>query len=260
MAGAGLAGRIALVTGAGRGIGRGIAEQLALAGAAVAVNDLDPATAADTAAWLRRSGATAHDVPGDVADEAAVDRIFAAIETAFGATAELLVNNAGIPGTGYHFLDLPAARWDELIRVNLRGTFLPAQRLARALVAARRPGAIVNIGSVQGDRAYFDNVPYDATKSGIAGATRAMALDLAPHRIRVNAVCPGFTRTERWSALSEATAAQRRAMIPLGQEATPEDIGRAAVFLLSADAANITGQTLYVDGGLTAQLHPRLPE
>lgn len=270
-----LAGRVALVTGSTRGIGKGIARHLVALGAAVGINGIDgqaeavcaelraartpepgPAGAGDGG----RARPAVHPVDGDVADEATVERIFDELERAFGQPVDLLVCNAGIPSTGYHFLDLPAARFDELLRVNLRGVFLPAQRFARALVAAGRPGAIVTIGSVGGARAHWDNVPYDATKGGVEAGTRALALDLARHRIRANCVCPGFTRTERWAELTPEQLAGRRALIPLGQEALPEDIGAAVAFLGSEAARTITGQTLYVDGGLTAQLHPPLYE
>lgn len=252
-----LAGRVALVTGSTRGIGKGIAGRLLELGAAVGVNGIDNLADAICAEFRAAGLSAVTPVDGDVADEATVDRMFTGVEAAFGRPVDILVNNAGIPTTGYHLLDCPTEVWDRIIATNLRGIFLCSRRAARAMVAAKTPGAIVNIGSVHGDRSMWHDVPYDASKGGVEAMTRAMAIDLGRHNIRVNSVCPGFTRTERWDSLSASEVTARRSNIPLQMEATPLDIANAVAFLVGPYSANIAGVSLYVDGGLTASLFTR---
>jgi NAD(P)-dependent dehydrogenase (short-subunit alcohol dehydrogenase family) len=243
-----LSGTVALVTGAQQGIGRAIAVALARDGADIGVNYLDdPAAAESVAKEVRALGRRAAIVKADVMRAGDVDAMVAAIAGALGPP-DVLVNNAGVfPRSD--FLDLAEREWDQVLNVNLKGGFLCAQAVARALVAAGRPGAIVNIASsaVRGDPR---GVHYSASKAGVVGLTRAMALALAPHRIRVNAIAPGMTDTQqpRYGNTEEQLAIKARE-IPLGRMAQPEEIARVAVFLATSDAEWITGELIHVNGG-----------
>ena len=240
--------KVALVTGAQQGIGRAIAVALARDGADVGVNFLDDAAAAEgVAGEIRGLGRRAVTVQGDVSKAASVETMVKAVSVALGPP-EILVNNAGVfPRAS--FLELPELEWDHVLGVNLKGSFLCAQAVARALVAANRPGAIVNISSsaVRGDPR---GVHYSSSKAGIVGLTRAMALALAPHRIRVNAIAPGLTDTAqpRYSNTEEQIA-ERAREIPLGRIAQPEEIANVVVFLASSEAGWVTGELIHVNGG-----------
>ena len=243
-----LSGKVALVTGAQQGIGRAIAVALARDGADVGVNFLDDAERAEhVAGEIRSLGRRAVTVQADVAQAASVEAMVAAVVDALGPP-EVLVNNAGVfPRAS--FLELQEREWDHVLGVNLKGSFLCAQAVARALVAGDRPGAIVNISSsaVRGDAR---GVHYSASKAGVVGLTRAMALALAPHRIRVNAIAPGLTDTQqpRYGNTEEQLAVRARE-IPLGRMAQPEEIARVAVFLATSEACWITGELIHVNGG-----------
>ena len=243
-----LSGKVALVTGAQQGIGRAIAIGLARDGADIGVNFLDdPAAAESVAGEVRALGRRAVVMKADVTRTAEVEAMVAAVAGALGPP-EILVNNAGVfPRSP--FLELTEREWDHVLGVNLKGGFLCAQAVARTLVAARRPGAIVNIASsaVRGDPL---GVHYSSSKAGVVGLTRAMALALAPHRIRVNAIAPGLTDTAqpRYGNTEEQLAVKARE-IPLGRMAQPEEIARVAVFLATSDAAWITGELIHVNGG-----------
>lgn len=243
-----LSGKVALVTGAQQGIGRAIAVALARDGADVGVNFLDEPSAAERVAdEIRSLGRRALAVQADVAQAASVEAMVTAVVDALGPP-EVLVNNAGVfPRAS--FLELQEREWDHVLGVNLKGSFLCAQAVARALVAGDRPGAIVNISSsaVRGDAR---GVHYSASKAGVVGLTRAMALALAPHRIRVNAIAPGLTDTAqpRYGNTEEQLAV-RASEIPLGRMAQPEEIARVAVFLATSEACWITGELIHVNGG-----------
>jgi 3-oxoacyl-[acyl-carrier protein] reductase len=243
-----LSGKVALVTGAQQGIGRAIAVALARDGADVGVNFLDePSAAEHVADEIRSLGRRAIAVQADVARAASVEAMVTAVVDALGPP-EVLVNNAGVfPRAS--FLELQEREWDHVLGVNLKGSFLCAQAVARALVAGDRPGAIVNISSsaVRGDAR---GVHYSASKAGVVGLTRAMALALAPHRIRVNAIAPGLTDTQqpRYGNTEEQLAVRARE-IPLGRMAQPEEIARVAVFLATSEACWITGELIHVNGG-----------
>jgi NAD(P)-dependent dehydrogenase (short-subunit alcohol dehydrogenase family) len=244
-----LSGKVALVTGAQQGIGRAIALALTREGADVCVNFLDDRDAAERVAGeVRAGGRKAMVVQGDVARSRDVEAVVAAATRDLG-TPDILVNNAGVFPRS-QFLDLAESEWDHVLGVNLKGGFLCAQAAARAMVAAGKAGAIVNISSsaIRGDPR---GVHYSASKAGVLGMTRAMALALAPHRIRVNAIAPGLTDTAqpRYGNTEEQIAA-RAAEIPIGRMAQPEEIARVAVFLASDDAAFITGELIHANGGL----------
>ena len=244
--------RVAIVTGAGSGNGRGIALRFAEEGARIVAADVDVEAARQTADLVARAGGEAHALRADVSrrDEAA-----AMVEAAgerFGAV-DILVNNAGVE-TLVPVLDLAESEWDRVIDTNLKGAFLCGQIAARAMVSAGTPGAIVNIASINAKIALAGQAHYTASKGGLVMLTKAMALDLAPHGIRVNAIGPGVIETRMTErSLSDP---QRRAMllskVPLGRVGQPRDVAHAALFLASDEASYITGATLYVDGGWLA--------
>ena len=244
-----LAGKVALVTGAQQGIGRAIAVALAKDGADVAVNYLDDRAAAEeTSAGVRRAGRRACLVQGDVARPGDAAALVDAVARDLGTPA-ILVNNAGV-FPRVEFLAMSEADWDHVLDVNLKGSFLCAQAAARRMVAAGTGGAIVNLASVA-MRGTPLGVHYSASKAGVMGLTRAMALALAPHRIRVNAIAPGLTDTAQPRyGNSEAELVELGRQIPLeGRMATPEEIARVAAFLASDEAGWVTGQTIHVNGG-----------
>jgi NAD(P)-dependent dehydrogenase (short-subunit alcohol dehydrogenase family) len=244
-----LAGKAALVTGAQQGIGRAIAVALARDGADVGVNYLDDRAAAErVVADVRDAGRRACLVPGDVSRPSDAEAMVAAVARELGAPA-ILVNNAGV-FPRVDFLAMTEVEWDHVLDVNLKGSFLCAQAVARRMVETGRGGAIVNLASVA-MRGTPLGVHYSASKAGVMGLTRAMALALAPHRIRVNAIAPGLTDTAQPRyGNSEAELVEMGRQIPLeGRMATPEEIARVAVFLAGEESSWITGQTIHVNGG-----------
>ncbi|HEU4368599.1 MAG TPA: SDR family NAD(P)-dependent oxidoreductase [Methylomirabilota bacterium] len=243
-----LSGRIGLVTGAQQGIGQAIAIALAREGADVALNFLDDqAAAARAAGEVRGLGRRAVLVQGDVSRRAEVEAMVATVVKELGPP-DIVVNNAGVfPRVA--FLEMRDEDWDHVLDINLKGGFLCAQAGARAMVAAGRAGAIVNISSsaIRGDPR---GVHYSASKAGVIGLTRAMALALAPHGIRVNAIAPGTTDTAqpRYGNTEEQLAARARDT-PFGRMARPDEIARVAVFLAGEDAGWVTGEVIHVNGG-----------
>ncbi len=269
-----LTNKVAVVTGGARGIGAGIARVMAGQGALVAVFDLDGAEAQKTAAALAIPGTG---LACDVAVESEVTLALQAVIERFGGL-DILVNNAGAgrgpldpnitrpTGGGGHVDAMSVEAWDEQLAQNLRTTFVMTKAAAPYL-KARGGGAIVNIASIAGITAAPALPAYAAAKAGVISLTRSVALDYAPHDIRVNAICPGFLWTRAWEGLATGMKLSVPQMadrepreiflevvkrgVPLGREQTPEDIGELAAFLAGDAARNITGQWIAVDGGIT---------
>lgn len=243
-----LDGKAALVTGAGRGIGLAAAQALARAGAhvALAARSLDEIEAAAQA--LRDEGLLARALRLDVTD---VEATAAAI--AAEAPFDILVNNAGTNRPA-SFLDVSVADFDAVCEINVRAAFFVAQAVARRLVEAGRPGSIINMSSQMGHVGGQRRSVYCATKHAMEGFTKAMALDLAPHGIRANTICPTFIETPMTRPFFEDPAfmADVLAKIPLGRVGTPQDIGGAVIYLASDASSLVTGSALKVDGGWTA--------
>lgn len=241
--------RVAIVTGAAQGIGAACAQRLAAGGAAVALWDVDAERGTALAESLVVQGRRAAFFRCDVARKTEVDAALAATLTAFGRV-DLLVNNAGIFRAA-EFLDITEADWDAVIGVNLKGAFLVGQAVARAM-AGHGGGAIVNMSSVNGVLAIPSIVSYNASKGGIDQLTRGMALALADHHIRVNAVAPGTIATElAKNAVLGSEAAKQRIMsrTPMRRLGEPEEIAGVVAFLLSDAASYLTGEIVYADGG-----------
>jgi len=242
--------KVAVVTGAAQGIGAACADRLARDGAMVALWDIDDARGEALAAALASRGHKAIYVHCDVARKAAVDAALAATLGAFGRV-DALVNNAGIFKAA-DFLDITEADWDAVIGVNLKGAFLVAQAVARTMVARGGGGAIVHMSSVNGLMAIPSIASYNVSKGGINQLTRVMALALADHGIRVNAVAPGTIATElAKNAVLGSDAARARIMsrTPMKRLGEPAEVADVTAFLLSNAASYMTGQIVYVDGG-----------
>ena len=250
-----LTGQVALVTGSSRGIGAAIASRLAAAGAAVAINYRSNAAAADGVIdAIRAAGGEALRVPGDVSDENAAEAVVKTTADRLGRL-DILVNNAGV-NRDRLLLRMSAADWDEVLSVNLRGTFLPT-RFAVPLMVRQRYGRIVNISSVVGISGNPGQANYAASKAGQIGLAKAVAREVASRNITVNAVAPGFIATGddaggMTAALTDEQRAQILGRIPAGRFGAAEDVAAAVLYLASPGAAYITGQTLTIDGGLTA--------
>jgi len=248
---ASLTGRTAVVTGAGAGIGKGIALGFAAFGARVAILELVEDAARATAAAVEAAGGEALALPTDVRDGEAVERAVAATVERFGGV-DVLVNNVG--GTfRAPFLETREKGWDAIVRTNLKTVFHGVRAVAPRMIAQGGGGSIINIVSIEGERAAPLYAPYAACKAGVISFTQSMAVELGPHRIRVNAIAPDICLTEGLERLlGEAERSRHPFLVPLGRAGIPEDVAGAAIFLASDLAGYVTGITLHVDGGTHA--------
>jgi 3-oxoacyl-[acyl-carrier protein] reductase len=240
-----LTGQIALVTGAGRGIGLATALALAQRGAGIAINDIE-ADAADAAlALVEAMGAEALACPGDISDPVQVKSMIEATVARF-ERLDILVNNAGIGGRGLTLLELTLDEWERFLKIDLTGVFLCCQA-AVPLMMRRGGGKIVNLSSIFGLSGAAGSIPYSAAKAGVIGLTHALARELAPHRINVNAVAPGLIDTAM--SRTRGTVDSMRAQVPWPRIGRPEDVAEIIAFLVSARAEFITGQVISPNGG-----------
>ena len=237
---------IALVTGAGSGIGAAIAERLAADGHRVAVNDLHIDSAMATATRIRATGGEAQGYAADVSDEAAVGTMLAAVHADLGAP-DILVNNAGFAHQA-PFLDITPAQFDRIFAVHVRGTYLVTRACLPAMIDAGH-GIVVNIASQLGQIGGVELVHYAAAKAAIIGMTKSLAREMSPKGIRINAVAPGPINTPLVETLSDDWKDMKRAELPLGRFGEPSEIGGVVSFLCSADAALFVGQTLGPNSG-----------
>lgn len=240
----------ALVTGGDSGIGRTLVLAFADHGYDVAFTYLQPnVQARELEAEISERGRKAFGFQSDAGDADAVSQLYSDVEQAMGDTLDVLVNNAGIQ-TWSPLLDLDVADFDRVIRTNLRGCFLNTQIAAKHMIAAGKKGAIINLGSGCNKLGFPNLSDYTASKGGIEQFTKASALELGPHGIRVNCVAPGAIATERTADETEGYAEKWSALTPLRRVGTPADIVGPVLFLASKAADFVTGQTLYVDGGV----------
>lgn len=262
-----LEGKIAIVTGTSPNIGGGIAEGLAEEGATVVCVDLAADNASQCAEAIRRRGGQALGIACDVTDEGQVEAMVARARETYGGV-DVLVNNAGILG-GLSVLEMPLERWNRQIAVNLTGTFLCTKHAARAMVAGRRRGSIVVVVSTAGHQGQAGNIAYSTSKSGLLNFTRAAAMDLARHGIRVNSLTPTATDTDEAADRAVAWGRPRPEprtrgldfpkMIPMGKLPSPRHYAHAVAFLASDEAEMITGIDLRVDAGAIAKYWPWIP-
>jgi 3-oxoacyl-[acyl-carrier protein] reductase len=241
-----LTGKIALVTGSGRGIGKAIAVKLAAAGAAVVINDIEESSAA-TAAEIRQTGKESLFIRANVSSSTEVNQMIEQIIQTYGKL-DILVNNAGITRDGLA-MRMSDEDWDAVLNINLK-SFFYCSRAAVKYMLRQRSGRIINISSISGIMGNVGQINYSAAKAGIIGLTRSLAKEMGSRQITVNAICPGFIETDMTAKLSDAIKEEAKKRIPLASFGKPEDIAAAVTFFASDYARYITGQFICIDGGM----------
>jgi glucose 1-dehydrogenase len=247
--------KVALITGANSGIGRGIAERFAAEGAHVVVNYLPGGTRdADATAEVAAFPTASLAVPGDVAKRADVEKMFAAVVAKFGRV-DIVINNAGIE-IKKAFVDVTDDEWNRVLNVNLFGAFLVSQAGARQMIAQKSPGKLIFVSSVHEDIPFPGYTAYCASKGGVRMMMRNLAMELAPYKINCNNIAPGAIATPINQSVLDNPQALKDALteIPWGRFGTPAEVASVATFLASAESDYVTGSTYYVDGGLTQQV------
>ncbi len=255
-----LAGRVALITGGAQGIGHAIARLFHNGGACVFILDCDDNAGNKAAETMtgENSSLPVRYVPLDLGDPGQIAIAVKEVQKLHDRV-DVLINNAGI-GSKKTIETLTTADWDRIMNVNLRGAFLLTKELLPLF--PKSGGSIVNISSIHATHAFPDSIPYACSKAALVALTRNLALDLAPRRIRVNCICPGYIDTRLWDRSLESApnpeqvARQTAALHPVGRRGIPQDVGEAALFLASEKSSFITGTDLVVDGGLTVRAHP----
>jgi len=238
--------QVAIVTGAGQGIGFEIAKQLAINGALVVLNDADAALANSAVAKINAAGGQCIAIAGDASDLTFIKEMVAIAVEKFGRVT-LAVANAGLSLYG-NFFDFPVADFDRVMKVNLGGSFFLAQTVANQIILQKSGGSILFLSSVTGHRAMKDLAAYATSKAGLEMLAKNLVIELSPYQITVNTIAPGATLTERTLTFDDYKNGWS-AMTPMGRPATVEDIANAGLFLLSPASRHITGQNLIVDGG-----------
>ncbi|SRR5690554_5442135 len=239
--------RVAIITGASRGIGRSVAEHMAERGANIVAVSRNAADTQDLVAQIKNAGGNAVSVAADVSNAADVDAMLKVAQDTFGRV-DILVNNAGITRDAL-LPRLKDEHWDEVLNINLKGAFLCTRAVSRVM-AKQRYGRIINITSVVGQMGNAGQANYCASKAGLVGMTRSNALELGRRNVTVNAVAPGFIETDMTAELSDKVREGMLAQIPLGTFGKPADVAAAVAFLASEEAGYITGHELSVNGGM----------
>jgi NAD(P)-dependent dehydrogenase (short-subunit alcohol dehydrogenase family) len=244
-----LEGKVAIVTGSSRGIGKAIAEAFAREGASVVINSRKMEDAKPTSDKINSSGGKTIAIAGDVSKRQDIKIIIDETVKAFGKL-DIIVNNAGIV-TMEPFIDMEEENWDKVIAVDLKGTYMCSQEAARQMIKQNSIGKIINIASIAGAIGFVGTAHYSAAKAGVIELTKVMAIELAKYNINVNAIGPGIIDTDMTKDfLNDPTAkAQFLSRIPIGRIGKPEDIAPLAVYLASEESSYVTGETFYVDGG-----------
>ena len=253
-----LAGQVAIVTGAGRGIGRATALELARMGADIVIAELDRATAERTAVEVKDLGRRASVVPTDVTSRSALKTMAERTQAEFGRI-DILVNNAGIYRAALP-LEITEEHWDAVMNINAKAVFFASQAVLPTMIAQQR-GTIISLASMAAKVGSRNNLPYNASKAAVVSITKSLALAHAADGIRVNCVCPGYVETDMWTAVARQQSAlmglspeeftrQRAAQVPLGRMERPEDVANVIAFLASPRASYMTGQAINITGGL----------
>ncbi len=244
-----LGGKVAVVTGSSRGIGRAIAIKFAKEGASVVVNSRKKESAQKVADEIKRSGGKAIAVEGDVSNPKTAKKLVNAAVKEFGSL-DIFVNNAGVISYA-NFLDLKEEQWDSLMAVDLKGVFMCSQAAARQMIKQGDGGKIINISSIAGFIGFHNLAHYCAAKAGVIELTKQMALELAPYKINVNSVGPGAIKTVMTKQVESDPKQLKEiiARIPLGRMGEPEEIANVVAFFASDEASYVTGETIFVDGG-----------